>query len=90
MEEPKSVTFRQPEINDIAEKQNDALSVVLNAPDGYSLLDRRFIKCGNFFLDRDSDFTPVSNLLVANNLFLKKWEDEHDIMNLFNKKETKE
>lgn len=85
-----SVAFRQPEINDLVEKQNDALFIVLNAHDGEPLLDGRFIKCGDFFLDTDNGLTPVSKLVVTNNLFMKGWEDEHDIMNLFNKKENKE
>ena len=55
---------------------------------GETVLDGRFIKYRNFFLDTENDLKPVGLLVVANNLVLKKCLEDHDIMNLVTK-ETK-
>lgn len=88
--EAMSVAFRQPEINDIAERHNNALQKCRDAVNGESLLDGRFIKYRNFFLDTEKDFKPIGLLAVANNLFLKEYQDDHSFMSLFTKKENKE
>ena len=88
--EAMSVVFRQPEISDIAEQHNDALQKCRDAVNGEAVLDGRFIKYRNFFLDTENNFAPVGLLAVANNLFLKEYSEDHDIMKLFTKKENKE
>ena len=88
--EAMSVAFRQPLINDIAEKHNNALQKCRDAVNGESLLDGRFIKYRNFFLDTENDLKPIGLLAVANNLFLKQYQDDHSFMSLFTKKENKE
>lgn len=85
-EEAMSVAFRQPEINDIAEQQNEALQKCRDAINGETILDGRFIKYRNFFLDIENNFAPVGLLAVANNIFLKEYRDDHDFMKLFTKK----
>lgn len=85
-EEAMSVTFRQPEINDIAEQQNEALQKCRDAVNGEAVLDGRFIKYRNFFLDMENNFAPVGLLAVANNIFLEEYQDDHDFMKLFTKK----
>lgn len=80
------VAFRQPVINDIAERHNEALQKCRDAVNGEALLDGRFIKYRNFFLDTDNDFKPIGLLAVANNLFLKEYQDDHSFMSLFTKK----
>lgn len=87
-EEAMSVSFREPLTNDIAKQHNKALEEVLDTKNGDTLLDDRFVKYGDFFLDTENDLKPVGLLAVANNLFLKKYSEDHDIMNLFTK-ETK-
>lgn len=84
--EAMSVYFRQPEINDIAERHNNALQKCRDAVNGEMLLDGRFIKYRNFFLDTENNFAPVGLLAVANNIFLKEYQDDHDFMKLFTKK----
>nr|DAX24256.1 MAG TPA: hypothetical protein [Caudoviricetes sp.] len=84
--EAMSVAFRQPEINDIAERHNNALQKCRDAVNGETVLDGRFIKYRNFFLDTENNFAPVGLLVVANNIFLKEYKDDHDFMNLFTKK----
>ena len=84
--EAMSVAFRQPEINDIAERHNNALQKCRDAVNGETLLDGRFIKYRNFFLDTENNFVPVGLLAVANNIFLKEYQDDHDFMKLFTKK----
>lgn len=84
--EAMSVAFRQPEINDITERHNNALQKCRDAVNGESLLDGRFIKYRNFFLDTENNFVPVGLLAVANNIFLKEYQDDHDFMKLFTKK----
>lgn len=84
--EAMSVAFRQPEINDIAERHNNALQKCRDAVNGETVLDGRFIKYHNFFLDTESNFAPVGLLVVANNIFLKEYQDDHDFMKLFTKK----
>lgn len=88
--EAMSVAFRQPEINDIAERHNNALQKCRDAVNGETVLDGRFIKYRNFFLDTENDFKPIGLLAVANNLFLKEYQDDHSFMSLFTKKENKE
>lgn len=78
--EAMSVTFRQPEINDIAERHNNALQKCRDAVNGETVLDGRFIKYRNFFLDMENNLVPVGLLAVANTLFLKDYSDDHDIM----------
>lgn len=84
--EAMSVAFRQPEINDIAERHNNALQKCRDAVNGETVLDGRFIKYRNFFLDTENNFVPVGLLAVANNIFLKEYQDDHDFMKLFTKK----
>lgn len=88
--EAMSVAFRQPEINDIAERHNNALQKCRDAVHGETVLDGRFIKYRNFFLDTENNFAPVGLLAVANNIFLKEYQDDHSFMKLFTKKENKE
>ena len=83
--EAMSVSFHEPLSGDIAQQQNEALQKVMSIKDGETLLDGRFIKYNNFFLDTDNDLNPVGLLAVANSLFLKKYSDDHDIMNIFTK-----
>lgn len=87
--EAMSVAFRQPEINDIAERHNNALQKCRDAVNGETVLDGRFIKYRNFFLDTENDLKPIGLLAVANNIFLKEYQDDHDFMKLFTKKENK-
>lgn len=84
--EAMSVSFRQPEISGIAEQHNEALQKCRDAVNGETLLDGRFIKYRNFFLDTDNDFKPIGLLAVANNLFLKNYQDDHNFMKLFTEK----
>lgn len=84
-EEAQSVSFHEPEINDIAKRHNEALEMVLDTENGDALLDSRFVKYCDFFLDTENDLKPVGLLGVANNLFLKNYSEDHDIMNLFTK-----
>ena len=86
-EEAQSVSFHEPLSSDVAEQQNQALQEVLDAKNGNSLLDGRFVKYQDFFLDTENDLNPVGLLAVANNLFLKHYSEDHDIMKLFTKKE---
>lgn len=67
--EAMSVAFRQPEINDIAERHNAALQKCRDAVNGETVLDGRFIKYRNFFLDMENELKPIGLLAVANNLF---------------------
>lgn len=84
-EETMSVSFHEPVSSDVAKQQNQALEEVLNVKNGDMLLDGRFVKYGDFFLDTENDLKPMGLLAVANNLFLKKYSEDHDIMNLFTK-----
>lgn len=88
--EAMAVAFRQPEINDIAERHNNALQKCRDAVNGETVLDGRFIKYHNFFLDTENNFAPVGLLAVANNIFLKEYREDHDFMKLFTKKGDKE
>lgn len=84
--EAMSVAFRQPEINDIAERHNNALQKCRDTVNGETVLDGRFIKYRNFFLDTENDLKPIGLLAVANNIFLKEYQDDHSFMSLFTKK----
>ena len=84
-EEAQSVSFREPVSSDMAKQHNKALEEVLNTENGDTLLDDRFVKYCDFFLDTENDLQPVGLLAVANNLFLKNYSEDHDIMNLFTK-----
>lgn len=84
-EEAMSVSFHEPVSSDVAKQQNQALEEVLNVKNGHMLLDGRFVKYGDLFLDTENDLKPMGLLAVANNLFLKKYQDDHDLMNLFTK-----
>lgn len=84
--EAMSVAFRQPEINDIAERHNNALQKCRDAVNGETVLDGRFIKYRNFFLDMKNDLKPIGLLAVANSIFLKEYQDDHSFMSLFTKK----
>ena len=86
-EEAMSVSFHEPLSSDVAKQQNQALQEVVDAKNGDSLLDGRFVKYGGFFLDTENDLKPVGLLAVANNLFLKQYSEDRDIMSLFMKKE---
>lgn len=88
-EEAQSVSFHEPVSSDLAKKHNEALETVLDTENGDTLLDDRFVKYQNFFLDTENDLKPVGLLAVANNLFLKEYRDDHDIMNLFTKGDEK-
>lgn len=72
--EAMSVSFREPLSKDIAQQQNEALQKVMSIKDGETLLDGRFVKYQDFFLDTDDDLNPVGLLAVANNL-LKGYSD---------------
>ena len=89
-EEAMSVSFHEPVLSDVAKRQNQALEEVLNVKNGDMLLGGRFVKYGDFFLDMGNDLKPLGLLAVANNLFLKKYQDDHSLMNLFTKKEDEE
>ena len=39
----------------------------------------------DIFLDMENDLKPMSLLAVANNLFLKKYQDNNSLMSLFTK-----
>lgn len=80
------VAFRQPEIDDIAERHNAALQKCRDAVNGETVLYGRFIKYRNFFLDMENDLKPIGLLAVANNIFLEEYQDDHDFMKLFTKK----
>ena len=84
-EEPISVSFHEPLSKDNVQRQNEALQKVMSIKDGETLLDSRFIKYQDFFLDTDNDLNPVGLLAVANDLFLKEYSDDHDFMSLFTK-----
>lgn len=87
--EATSVAFRQPEISSMGEQHNAALQKCRVAVNGETVLGGRFIKYRNFFLDTENNFAPVGLLAVANNIFLKEHQDDHDFMKLFTKKENK-
>jgi hypothetical protein len=87
-EEAQSVSFHEAVSDDIVKRHNEALETVLDTENGDTLLDDRFVKYCDFFLDTENDLKPVGLLAVANNLFLEKYSEDHDIMNLFTK-ETK-
>lgn len=89
-EEAWLVSFCEPVSNDIAKQHNEALQEVLNTKNGETLLDSRFVKYGDFFLDTENDLKPMGLLAVANNLFLKKYSEDRDVMNLFTKEEENE
>lgn len=84
-EEAQSVSFCEPVSDDIVKRHNEALEEVLDTENGDTLLDDRFVKYQNFFLDMENDLKPVGLLAVANNLFLEKYSEDHNIMNLFTK-----
>lgn len=84
-EEAQSVSFREPVSSDFAKQHNEALETVLDTENGDTLLDDRFVKYCDFFLDTENDLKPVGLLAVANNLFLKNYSEDNDIMNLFTK-----
>lgn len=84
-EEAMSVSFHEPVSSDVAKQQNQALEEVLNTKNGDTLLDSRFVKYGDLFLDTENDLKPMGLLAVANNLFLEKYQDDHNLMNLFTK-----
>lgn len=87
--EAMSVAFRQPEISSMGEQHNVALQKCRDAINGETVLDGRFIKYRNFFLDTENDLKPIGLLAVANNIFLKEYKDDHDFMKLFTRKENK-
>lgn len=79
------VCFHEPETGDLAEQQNKALQQVLDAVNGKTLLDGRFIKYQNFFLDTENDLAPVGLLSVVNSFFLKQYQEDRDSVDLFTK-----
>lgn len=83
--EARSIAFRQPEINDIAERHNAALQKCQDAMNGEAVLDGRFIKYRNSFLDKENNFAPVGLLAVANRISLKEYQDDHGLMSQFTK-----
>lgn len=83
--EARSVSFREPLSSDVAKQQNQVLEEVLDTENGDTLLGDRFVKYCDFFLDAGNNFAPVGLLAVANNIFLKKYQEDHDIMKLFTK-----
>ena len=84
-----SVSFHEAVSSDVAKQQNQVLEEVLNVKNGDMLMDGRFVKCGDFFLDMEGDLKPLGLLAVANNLFFKKHQDDHSFMSLFMKEENK-
>lgn len=84
-EEAMSVAFRQPVISGIANQHDEALQKCRDAVNGETVLDGRFIKYHNFFLDTENDLKPIGLLAVANNLFLKEYSYDHDLTKLFTK-----
>lgn len=84
-EEAMSVAFRQPVISGIANQHDEALQKCRDAVNGETVLDGRFIKYHNFFLDTENNLAPVGLLAVANNLFLKEYSYDHDLTKLFTK-----
>lgn len=88
--EAMSVAFRQPEISDVAKQQNEAIQKCRDAVNGEMILDDRFIKYRNFFLDTENNFAPVGLLAVANAIFLKEYQGDHDFMSLVMKGHDKE
>lgn len=84
-EEAMSVSFHEPLSSDAVKQHNEALEKVLDTENGDTLLEDRFVKYCDFFLDTENDLKPVGLLAVANNLFLKKYSEDHDFMNLFMK-----
>lgn len=84
-EEAMSVAFRQPVISGIANQHDEALQKCRDAVNGETVLDGRFIKYRNFFLDTENNLAPVGLLAVANNLFLKEYSYDHDLTKLFTK-----
>ena len=87
--EAMSVAFRQPVISDIAEQHNETLQKCRDAVNGEAVLDGRFIKYRNFFLDTENNFKPVGLLAVANNLYFGQNPETHDVMSLFTKGDKK-
>ena len=87
--EAMSVAFRQPLISDIAEQHNEALQKCHDAVNGETVLDGRFIKYHNFFLDTENNLAPVGLLAVANNLYFGQNPETHDVMSLFTKGDKK-
>lgn len=85
--EAMSVSFHEPLSKDITQRQNEVLQKVMSIKDGETLLDGRFVKYQDFFLDADNDLNHVGVLAVANKLFLEKYSDDHDFMKLFTKQE---
>lgn len=83
--EAMSVAFRQPVISSIANQHDEALQKCRDAVNGETVLDGRFIKYHNFFLDTENDLKPIGLLAVANNLFLKEYSYDHDLTKLFTK-----
>lgn len=88
--EAMSVAFRQPVISGIANQHDEALQKCRDAVNGETVLDGRFIKYHNFFLDTENDLKPIGLLAVANNLFLKEYQDDHSFLSLFTKGRDKE
>lgn len=84
--EAMSVAFRQPEISSMGEQHNAALQKCRDAVNGEVVLDGRFIKYRNFFLDMENNLAPVGLLAVANDIFLKEYQEDRDFMELFTKK----
>ena len=84
-EEAMSVAFRQPVISGIANQHDEALQKCRDAVNGETVLDGRFIKYHNFFLDTENNLAPVGLLAVANNLFLKEYSYDRDLTKLFTK-----
>jgi len=65
------------------------LETVLDTENGDTLLDDRFVKYQNFFLDTENNFAPVGLLAVANNIFLKEYRDDPDFIKQFMKGDEK-
>ena len=61
-EEAMSVSFHEPVSSDVAKQQNQALEEVLNTKNGDTLLDSRFVKYGDLFLDTENDLKPMGLL----------------------------
>lgn len=88
-EEAQSVSFREPVSDDIVKRHNEALETVLDTENGDTLLDDRFVKYCDFFLDTENDLKPVGLLAVANNIFLEKYSEDHDFIKQFMKGDEK-
>lgn len=71
------VEFSRATLTSLVKDQNSVLGRVLSALPGEMFLDGWFVACGSgLFLDMRDGMKPVSNLTVANTLWLKEHADK--------------